>query len=101
MESEIKDIPQSSPFIVQTGGAFEESIQFFIACKQAVLLESKSFLDAILDLIATYYVFNIAYPKSLSGILLFFQHFLFGLKDSQPLPQPLQKLTHSLNCVNV
>ena len=54
-----------------------DNAQFFIACEQSILFESKGLRDAFVDLIATYYVFNIAYPKSVCGVMLFFQHFVF------------------------
>ena len=97
MEEEIGDICQSAPYIVQTGRAGDENVQYFIACEQAVLCESKSLQDAIIDLIATYYVFDISYPKGIEGVLIFFEHCIFCLKYSQSLPMCTQKLVTSLS----
>ena len=57
-----------------------DNTQFFIACEQSILYESKGLRDVFVDLIATYYVFNIVYPKSVCGVM---QHFVFNLKDKQ------------------
>ena len=76
-----------------------DSTQFFIVCEQAILFESKSLRDAFIDLIATYFVFNIAYPKSVCGVMLFFQHFVFNLKDKQKQPPCLTKLSQNLSAL--
>ena len=47
---------------------------------------------AIIDLIAAYYVFDITYPKGVDGILLFFPHFVFGIRDKQLHPTFLHRL---------
>ncbi len=50
---------------------------------------------AIIDLITAYYAFDIAYPSGISGILLFIQHNVLGMKDSQPLPPGTLRLVNS------
>lgn len=62
-----------------------------------MLYESKTVKDSIIDLIAAYYAFNISYPKSLGAILLFFQHFVMGIKDQQTIPIATSKLIGNLN----
>lgn len=56
----------------------------FITCEQGILTESKSLQDSFYDLVATYYVCNIAYPKALSRFFL--QASIFNLKDRQAVP---------------
>ena len=46
-----------------------------------------SLKDAILDLVAFYFVFDVVYPKHLNAVLLFFQHYVFQLMTSR-LSQP-------------
>lgn len=101
LDGEVNKITQSAPYIIQTGTAGTENAQYFIACEQMILCESKSNQDSIIDLIATYYTFNICYPKAISGILLFFQHYVFDLKDAQPLPSCTLKLVNCLNKISV
>ena len=98
VDREISEIAQSAPYIVQTGRAGSENVQFFIACERQVVCESKSLLDAVIDLIACYYV---SYPKGVQGILVFFEHCVFCMKFSQPLPLCTQKLVTSLKKVAV
>ena len=62
---------QTAPCIIQIGIAGVESAQFLVACEQEVLWESKSLKDAIIDLYAAYYVFDIAYPTGGLGVFIF------------------------------
>ena len=84
---------------MQTGTVGSKNVQFFIACEKQVVCESKSLLDAIIDMIACYYVFDISYPKGVQGALVFFEHCVFSMKSSQPLPLCAQKLVTSLSKV--
>lgn len=79
-----------------TGISGEEQSQVFICAEGSVLLESKSIKDSIIDLISIYYIFDISYPKCLNSVLLFFQHYVFNLKDQQPLPNATAKLVTNL-----
>lgn len=97
LNSEVHSLKQAAPFLVYLGEPGYESAQYFIACEQTVLCESKSVLDSFIDLIATYYVFNIAYPRAISPILIFLQHFVFDLVDSQDVPSTTSKLITNLS----
>ena len=96
MDDEVFKIEQAAPYIVTTGIAGEEQFQIFICAEQSVILESKSMKDALIDLIAAYFVFDISYPKYLDSVLIFIQHFVFNLKDQQPLPNAAVKLVANL-----
>ena len=50
----------------------------------------------MIDLVATYFVFDITYPKPVNAILLFFQHYIFQLVDDQPVPGTTIKLVENL-----
>ena len=69
------------------------TIQYFICAEQTVYLEVKTIMDAITNLIATTLS---SYPKSTSPVLIFFQHFVFGIADKQSIPPALVKLVGSL-----
>lgn len=96
MATEVNEIPQTSPFITITGVAGDENCQFFICGEKDVFLESKTLKDAIIDLVAFYFVFDVAYPKYLNAILLFFQHYVFKLTDNQVVPMQVTKLVGNL-----
>ena len=63
-----------------------------MCAEQQIVLESSTMRDAVLDLVASYFVFDISYPKSLSAILIFIQHEIFGMGDSQSIPIAAAKL---------
>ena len=96
MEKETSEIQQAAPYLLTTGLLEAENCQFFVCSEQDILLESKSVQDAIIDLIATYYVFDIAYPKPLNVVLLFFQHHVFQIMDDQPIPGMTLKVVENL-----
>ena len=48
-----------------------------------MLLESKTVL---IDMMATYFVFDIDYPKAISAVM---QHTMFEIRDKQALPGPI------------
>ena len=77
-----------------------DSTQYFIICEGAILLESKTLRDSFIDLISSYYIFDIAYPKSVAAVLLFFQHMVFNLKDQQQHPACLTKLLQNIDAMN-
>ena len=87
---------QSEPLIAVTGTPGQHDCQVFICAEKSIFLESQSLKDSIIDLIAVYFIFNIAYPKYLDAILLFFQHFVFKIKDQQRLPNSTVKLIGNL-----
>ena len=71
-----------------------------MCAEQQIVVESPSMRDAILDLMASYFVFDISYSKSLNAILIFIQHEIFGLIDSQIIPMAAGKLMGNLKKLN-
>lgn len=61
-----------------------------------MVVESKSLLAAIKDLIAVYFVFNIEYPKALTATYIFMQHYILNLKDSQAVPNVVVHVVSTL-----
>lgn len=95
IEDEIQNVAEVSPYIVVLGDI--SGCQYFIVCEKEVLVEAKSMKDAIIDLMAAFYVFDIAYPKSTAPVLLFIQRYVLNIKDSQPMPPSCSRLITSLN----
>ena len=79
-----------------TGEPGSDSCQVFVCCKGQIYIESKSVKDALLDLISTYFVFDIMYPKPLRSILLFLQHFVLDLPDEQSVSSAVSTLVANL-----
>ena len=46
-------------------------------------------MDALIDIICYYYVLDISYPKEMYSLLIFLQHFVFGIVDSGNIPTHL------------
>ena len=96
----MKQIKQKAPFILVCGEPGGETTQYFVCGEINIICESKSFLDAVLDLICTYYVFDIIYPKALSGVLLFFQQSVFELKNDQTPPLCFVRLLKNISSLS-
>ena len=92
MGQEISATEQAAPYIIITGVAGDENAQFNVCVEQQIVLESLTVRDAVLDLVASYFVFDILYPKSLSAILIFIQHQIFWMGDSESIPMAAAKL---------
>ena len=71
-------------------------MQLFIVAERLVVVESKSLLAAMKDLIAVYFVFNIEYPKALMATYVFIQHCILNLKDDQALPNTAVQVVSAL-----
>ena len=96
LESETRKTKQAAPYIAVTGKPGTEAAQYFIVAECSPGTESKTMKDAVIDLIATYYVFDIAYPTGLVPLNIFFQHYVFGIKNQQPLPASTARLISNL-----
>lgn len=96
VDSEISEVGQSEPFLLITGEPGSESCQVFICCEGQMYMESKSIRDALLDLISTYFVYDIVYPKNIRSVLLFIQHFVFDLPDRQQVSSALSTFVANL-----
>ena len=80
--------PDVSPLIVRYGKA-EDKQQLFIVVERKVLFELQSFSQALVSLIALYFVFDLAYPKPCSNTLLFVQKMILKVSSSDKLSKCL------------
>lgn len=51
---------------------------------------------ALLDILCYHYVLDISYPKSMYALLIFIQHFIFGITDSGNVPTSVINLCSKL-----
>ena len=56
------------------------SINMFLVIEREVVCQTKSVFNSIQVLLASYFVFNIVYPKLLGGLFLFFKRYLFKIE---------------------
>ena len=82
------------PHIVATES--DENVEYDIFIESECLVTVNSVADVLANLICSYFAFNIAYPKTLYPILIFLQHFVLGIKDSQKIPPYVSSLCSSL-----
>ena len=99
IDQEVAELDQSEPFIVVTGKPGTPTTQFYICCESFILMESKSLRDAVVDVMSAYFVFDISYPKSINGALIFLQHHVFCLPDEQAVPSAVKTLVTNLQKV--
>ena len=79
-----KSFPEPRLIIFSDENRVREAQAFIIAEKEVLFeIDSFSVCDALISLIAAYYVFFVSYPKSCtaSGLLLFIQEVLLGSQD--------------------
>ncbi len=50
------------------------------------LVQSTDLSTALVNLFSAYFAFDIGYPPELYPVFIFFQHYVFGLKDKQKVP---------------
>ena len=64
-------------------GIEEDFLQAFVSGEDECISEtSTNLLEALVDLISAYYVFDVSYAESISGMLCFLQDFVLHAKDS-------------------
>ena len=72
-------------------------MQYHIYIESDCLLSAHTQGDALADLICTYFVFDIAYPKSVYALFTVFQHYVLGLKDNHKVTPSASSLCSSLS----
>ena len=69
LEQDLAKIEQNEPYVAVVSS--DSNCQYFVIVEITITIESDSFADAITDLICTYFVFDMAYPKTLTLTLLY------------------------------
>ena len=76
-----EDQEKMTPYIV-TGESRLDSTFFYILADNVKICSTNNMLKALKLLVATFFVFNIAYPKRVHAALIFFQKIFLNLHDS-------------------
>ena len=63
--------------------------QYCVIVEKNCLITTDCFHEGLASLMASIFVFNIAYPKPFYSLLLFLQHAVLNLSDGQPQPVSL------------
>ena len=83
----IEEQSRLEPYIVIINGAFKK--EFLVGVERTSLVTTSCFSECLGCLLASYFVFDIAYPRQHYPFLLFVQHAVCNLKDEQELPTGL------------
>ena len=92
---EVEKLPPFPQVIVVRSDMAED--QFFITVEKQIVVNSSCINTALLDMMSVYFTFDIAYPKPLYSLLLFVQHFILNIRDSQPVPNNVTVLVTALS----
>ena len=60
-------------------------------------MECASFMDALIKMMCSYFIFDISYSKSLHPILIFIQRYILGIEDKQRVPNVVTQVLASLD----
>ena len=77
-----------------------EATTYDVILERSSLFQSTDLRTALIDLFSSYFVFDIAYPPELYPLLIFFQHYVFGLKDNQKVPVSVAKTVGTMRCLD-
>ncbi len=74
---------------------------YLLVAENDLVLESKSFIEAIFDVIGTYFHYNICYSKQLTSMLYFFQSYIFNIAvTTKKTPESLINFIRLANSMN-
>ena len=71
---------------------FEESTEYELKVETFTLAHGQNFIEIFGLMLASFYIFNVEYPKKLEGSLMFLQKFLLGIGDETKTPQKVLQL---------
>ena len=60
------------------------------------MFSTENLRDALIDIICYYYVLDISYPKVMYALVIFIQHFVFGITDTGIVPPSVINLCSRL-----
>ena len=94
-EDEVDPQGKVVPMLVSRGSIFK-SDEFFLVAEETVLQEFEEFTMAFASLFASYWVFNMQYPRTLNNSYNFVQKAILHLRDDTPIPPPCKQLVQRL-----
>ena len=89
-----RSVGVNAPYLVVCTSS--EATSYHVIVEQQPTTEASTFGSAMLDLYCSYFVYDIAYPKPFYSLLVFIQHYVLELKDTQLDPPTVIEITTSL-----
>jgi hypothetical protein len=88
----------SAPIIIYTGDILDETSTFKILAEGIEICSPIDLIQAVVCLMAAYYIFNIEYPQQVKLSLLFIQRELLDIvEEGQVVPKSLLSLVQKMN----
>ncbi len=81
----MSDMKSNSPLLMATGEDLLHIEQYLVVVEKLVLFSMNDFHKALFSLFATYYVFDMAYPRECRNTLLYLERALFKLSNKEKL----------------
>ena len=72
-------------------------MNYYLVAERIVMMHCQSLFEALQGLVASYFMANIEYPRPLTALLIFIQHIVLGIKDSQLMPNMVTQVVSSLD----
>jgi len=92
LEEQIEGIKQNEPYILKINHN-----QFYVVAEKVVVSDTIRLMDALINMICAYFVFDIEYPKSMYATLIFVQRYILGIADKQRIPDVVTRVLTSLD----
>ena len=89
LDAEVSKVPHNHPYLVAMVAA--NAVRFYHIAECVLLCEATSFTQGLMNLIATYYTFDMAYPKPLIPILNV-ERVVMNVSASAQVPNSVTKL---------
>ena len=95
IEEETEKLGRKEPYILLSES--DETTKYHIIVENTCMVTTHTLPDALVNIICTYFIFDMAYPKQMYPLLIFLQHFVFNLKDRQKVPTSVTALCSSIS----
>ena len=96
VESVVNQINQSEAYVLATPTCTADSKLYHLIVDHVFMFSTENLRDALIDIICYYYVLDISYPKVMYALLIFIQHFVFGITDTGIVPPSVINLCSRL-----
>ena len=72
-------------------------IQILVVGERQVITEADTLWEGLKGLLGAYFAFNIECPNKLRALLIFIQHYVFKVRDTQSTPKVVKQVKSSLD----
>ena len=86
VDSTVYKIDQSEAYILGTLSPGNEGRLFHIIVDSMFMFTCENLKNALVNIMCYYYVLDLSYPKVMYALLIFIQHFIFGVTDTGRVP---------------